>query len=58
MDTTGLTGKESRRVVELFFNTIRETLASGEELKLSGFGNFHIREVGYSAKYGDQLLKW
>ncbi|MDA8154298.1 MAG: integration host factor subunit alpha [Acidithiobacillus sp.] len=43
-DTTGLTGKESRQVVELFFNTIRETLASGEELKLSGFGNFHIRE--------------
>ena len=44
MDTTGLTGKESKQVVELFFRTIRETLASGEDVKLSCFGNFRTRE--------------
>jgi integration host factor subunit alpha len=28
--------------VEAFFDTIRSTLASGEEVKISGFGNFSI----------------
>ncbi|MHB1642349.1 MAG: integration host factor subunit alpha [Acidithiobacillus sp.] len=42
VDTMGLTRTESKRIVESFFNTIRETLASGEEVKLSGFGRFNI----------------
>ena len=44
VDTMGLTGKESKRLVESFFNTMRATLAAGEEVKLHGFGNFMLRE--------------
>ena len=31
-------------MVESFFGTIRSTLASGEDVKLSGFGNFTLHE--------------
>ena len=41
-DMTGLKARESKQLVESFFNTIRETLASGEDVKLSGFGNFTL----------------
>lgn len=41
-DTTGLKVRDSKQLVESFFNTIRETLASGEEVQLSGFGRFNI----------------
>ena len=41
-DMTGFNAHDSRQLVEGFFNTIRETLASGEEVKLSGFGRFNI----------------
>lgn len=44
MGTMGFTGKESKQIVESFFNTIRETLVSGEEVKLSGFGQFNVRD--------------
>ena len=39
-----LSGKESKALVELFFDTMRSTLAVGEDVKLSGFGNFTLRE--------------
>jgi integration host factor subunit alpha len=42
--TTGLTVRDTKRLVEAFFDEIRYTLAAGEEVKLSGFGNFSIRE--------------
>ena len=44
VDTMGLTGKESKRLVESFFNTIRATLAAGEGVKLHGFGNFTLHD--------------
>ena len=44
VDTMGLSGKESKALVELFFNTMRSTLAAGEAVKLAGFGNFTLRE--------------
>ena len=40
----GLTRKTSLELVGSLFDTIRETLASGEDVKLSGFGNFTLRE--------------
>ncbi|AEM48079.1 histone family protein DNA-binding protein [Acidithiobacillus ferrivorans SS3] len=42
VDTVGFTGKESQQIVESLFNTIRETLASGDGVKLAGFGRFNI----------------
>ena len=43
-DTVGLTVKECAALVDTFFDTIRSTLATGEDVKLSGFGNFTLRE--------------
>lgn len=43
-DTAGLTAKECKAVVESFFDTIRAKLATGEDVKLSGFGNFTLHE--------------
>jgi len=43
-DTMGLTAKECAALVNTFFDTIRATLAAGEDVKLSGFGNFTLRK--------------
>jgi integration host factor subunit alpha len=40
----GLTAKECAALVNTFFDTIRATLAAGEDVKLSGFGNFTLRK--------------
>ena len=42
----GLNKREARELVDLFFEEIRAALSSGEQVKLSGFGNFSIREKG------------
>jgi integration host factor subunit alpha len=39
----GLNKRESKDMVEAFFDIVNETLVSGTEVKLSGFGNFSIR---------------
>jgi len=43
-DTLGLSYRETERLVELFFEEISAVLESGENLKLSGFGNFILRD--------------
>ena len=43
-DTVGLPAKECAALVDTLFDTIRSTLAAGENVKLSGFGNFTLRE--------------
>jgi len=43
-DERGLTHRESLDLVNSLFDTIRETLASGENVKLSSFGNFTLRD--------------
>ena len=43
-DTVGLPAKECAPLVNTLFDTIRTTLAAGEDVKLSGFGNFTLRE--------------
>jgi integration host factor subunit alpha len=42
-DRMGLNKRESKDMVEAFFGIVHESLAQGEEVKLSGFGNFNIR---------------
>ncbi len=39
----GFSKKESAEIVELVFDTIKETLEKGEKIKISGFGNFVVR---------------
>ena len=40
----GLTRKESAEMVEAVFSIMKITLESGESLKISGFGNFVVKQ--------------
>ncbi len=40
----GLNKKEARELVDLFFEELEASLADGEQIKLSGFGNFDLRD--------------
>jgi integration host factor subunit alpha len=39
----GLNKRESKDMVEAFFDLIQKTLLTGDDVKMSGFGNFTIR---------------
>ncbi len=39
----GFSKKEAAEVVESVFDTMKEVLARGEKIKISGFGNFVVR---------------
>ncbi len=39
----GLNKRESKDMVDAFFDLVAESLVNGEDVKISGFGNFHIR---------------
>jgi integration host factor subunit alpha len=40
----GFSKKESADLVDLVFETMKETLGRGEKIKVSGFGNFVLRD--------------
>ena len=42
-DRLGLNKRESKDMVEAFFELVHEALVRGDDVKLSGFGNFNIR---------------
>ena len=58
-DELGLNKREAKEMVESFFNEIRECLASNEQVKLSGFGNFDLRDKrqrpGRNPKTGEEV---
>ena len=55
----GLNKREAKEFVELFFERVREALARGEAVKLSGFGNFDLRmknpRPGRNPKTGEEI---
>ena len=40
----GINKREAKDILELFFEEIRSSLEAGEQVKLSGFGNFDLRD--------------
>ena len=58
-DHVGLSKREAKEIVDLFFDTLGEALASGETLRLSGFGNFELRDKpqrpGRNPKTGEEI---
>ena len=40
----GLNKREAKELVDSVFDTIKETLINGEEVKVSGFGNFQLKD--------------
>ncbi len=55
----GLNKREAKDMVEMFFEEIRGALENGEQVKLSGFGNFDLREKsqrpGRNPKTGEEM---
>ncbi|RUO46229.1 integration host factor subunit alpha [Pseudidiomarina donghaiensis] len=55
----GLNKRDAKDLVENFFEEIRRALESGEEVKLSGFGNFELRtknqRPGRNPKTGEDI---
>ena len=45
-DELGLNKREAKEVVDLFFEEMRASLEANEHIKLSGFGNFDLRDKG------------
>ena len=43
-EQVGFSKKESAELVEKVFDAIKDTLARGEKVKISGFGNFVVRD--------------
>ena len=40
----GLNKREAKELIDLLFNDIKNLLSEGHEVKLSGFGNFQLRD--------------
>jgi integration host factor subunit alpha len=55
----GFSKKESAEIVEMVFDTVKETLERGEKIKISGFGNFIVRDkkarVGRNPQTGKEI---
>ncbi|MBW2039092.1 MAG: integration host factor subunit alpha [Deltaproteobacteria bacterium] len=43
-EKVGFSKKETAQMVEMVFEIIKETLEQGEKIKVSGFGNFVVKE--------------
>ena len=43
-DDLGLNKREAKELVEAFFEEIRTSLETNEQVKISGFGNFDLRD--------------
>ena len=58
-DKVGLNKREAKEMVESFFEEIRVALEEGDAVKLSGFGNFQLRDKpqrpGRNPKTGEEI---
>jgi len=55
----GLNKREAKELVEMFFEEVRRALETGDQVKLSGFGNFDLRDKnerpGRNPKTGEEI---
>jgi len=55
----GLNKREAKEIVEMFFEEIRGALEAGNQVKLSGYGNFDLRDKnqrpGRNPKTGEEI---
>ncbi len=58
-DEVGLNKREAKEFVDAYFETIKTALEDGENVKLSGFGNFQLRDKkerpGRNPKTGEEI---
>jgi integration host factor subunit alpha len=59
-ERVGFSKKEAAELVEKVFDIMKETLAQGEKVKISGFGNFVVRQKnarkGRNPQTGQEIL--
>jgi integration host factor subunit alpha len=59
-EQVGFSKKEAAELVETVFEIIKDTLANGEKVKISGFGNFVVRDKnarkGRNPQTGEEIL--
>ena len=52
--------REAAEIVETVFETMKDTLGNGEQLKISGFGKFEVKSkkerVGRNPQTGQQIM--
>ena len=55
----GLSKKEAQEIIEILFDTMKQTFVEGESVKISGFGTFNVRNKvarrGRNPKTGEEL---
>lgn len=58
-EQVGLNKREAKEIVDAFFGEICAALEQGDEVKLSGFGNFQVRDKssrpGRNPKTGESI---
>ncbi len=58
-EKAGLSKKEAQEIVEEIFDTLKNTLKTGDKIKISGFGNFVLRDKrprkGRNPQTGDDI---
>ncbi len=58
-EEVGLNKREAKEFVDAYFETIRSALEDGDNVKLSGFGNFQLRDKkqrpGRNPKTGEEI---
>ncbi len=55
----GFSKREASEIVELVFDTIKKNLEDGDKVKISGFGNFTVRQktsrIGRNPQTGQEI---
>ena len=58
-DVVGLNKREAKEMVEILFDELSASLIAGDSVRLSGFGNFELRDKnerpGRNPKTGDEV---
>ncbi|MDE0786086.1 MAG: integration host factor subunit alpha [Porticoccaceae bacterium] len=58
-DELGLNKREAKEIVEMFYAEISAALESNDQVKISGFGNFELRDKksrpGRNPKTGEEI---
>lgn len=58
-EKVGLPRNEAQNIVEVVFDSIKQTLVAGESIKVSGFGTFNVRKknarVGRNPKTKEEV---
>tara|TARA_B100000941_G_scaffold32313_1_gene19260 strand:- start:5852 stop:6163 length:312 start_codon:yes stop_codon:yes gene_type:complete len=59
-DEVGLNKREAKEFIEMFFESLKKNLEDGNDIKISGFGNFTLRDKnarpGRNPKTGEEVL--